>query len=294
MSVDYVTLLRFERGEISEAEAARVRAQLARDPVVRVDLDWIVALRTATLRGALEGGRVGPAPSPDDVAALAEGTLGAERGIEVRAQLAACEDGYGMLRAALEELSVARQEQGESAPHAMQRRPRAWGTRRQLLAAAAAMALSALAWRLVPRGHGDEVDVPPGSIERALALVDRTPLPVPTLRSGPLFSGLSAYESEAYPDAIRELRAAVEESPALGEAWLYLGSAYLIVERDDDALSALLTALEACTGSYANEARWQLAQARLATGDLEGARSLLRETTTGRHVADARDLLGEL
>lgn len=275
------TMLRFERGELPPHEAAEVRRRLENDAQARDWLEWIAVLRRASASEVWERASADP-PDPMEIAALAEGTLPAGRARDVRAALARSAEGYGMFEAALEEVHAATPLDAPGSgdqhprPARLLRDPRAW-----IAAAAVLLAIFAVG-RFAP---DPGVDV--------TALARREPLLVATLRSGedPIQPGLRAYGNTDYAAAVGELSAATVIDPENCLGWLYLGSALLLLERAEEAVPALEHAADSCTGSLADEARWQLAQARLAGGDGPRAAALLESLTESNHADDARTQL---
>lgn len=277
------TMLRYERGELSTSEREEVRLRLERDAEARAWLEWIAGLRRAS---ASDGFAVAGSSAPDEIeiAALAEGTLAEERADEVRAALASCADGYAMLEAALDEVRALAAERVAGPASPPRRGPRRLpGSFGWLALAASLLALLAL-W-----GRGDD------SNADVVALARLEALPVATLRSGSdsLEQGLGAYRDADYPTAVTHLRAATESDPESSEAWLYLGSAQLLLKRTAEARSALERAVVA-DGSWSAEARWQLAQLALAAGDAEDARARLETCLDAHRAEEARALLERL
>lgn len=304
---DWLELLRLERGELGEAQAAAWRARLESDPEAREWLAWAQALR-AGVGGTAESG---PAPDPMDVAALALGELSSREAAEVRAQLAVCPDGMGMLTAALEEVAAQgagaggraaagrggvgerRLDLGRVGPdggvEATGSAGRGWG--RVLILAAGVLVLAwggQSLWRGGSGGGAGE------GVRAALAaLAERSVLPVASLRSE---SGqaLEQYGEGRWAAAAQGLEERVAADPSDGPAWLYLGSARMLTGEDAQALAALEQAAAHCAGSYAPEAQWLLAQARLIAGDGPGARAaLLTLKGTPREVS-ANGLLARM
>jgi hypothetical protein len=304
MSVDLEILLRLERGELAAEEAAEVRRALAGDAQAREWLAWIRGARRGTPAllvpdPAWEGSAVadaGAAPDPADVAALAEGRLAPDEARAVRAALARCDDGPEMLLAAL---TAARDLAGDveravpAAPPrpvpavASQRRPLARDPRTWLVAAAAAAVILLVLW---PDRDGAPREL--GAVARIEALAVNAVRGDASARE----RGLEAYARADFAAAIAALSAATAADGGDGEAWLYLGSALLLESRAPDAAPALEAAAAAAKGPFAEEARWQLAQARLALADGDAARAQLERIASGdgHRAPDARDQLGEL
>lgn len=283
-------LLRLDRGELAEADAASLRRRLEREPDAREWQAWIAALRSGGAGPAPEVSdpeRGGDEPDPIEIAALAEGTLPAERARTVRAALLRAPDGLGLLEAAVEE---ARHVQQEAAPRATPvRRPTQLRFPATWLAAAAVLLVVVLGIGLGLRGRKADL--------RALAL--REALAVPELRTSTddLARGFTAYLAGDWSGAADAFAAAEREGASACESALYLGSSLLLAERDPESLAALLRARESCSGSFRSEALWQLAQAHLALGDARQATGMLytlvAEGASHRHD-DARSLLARL
>lgn len=288
---DLDELLRFERGELAPSRSEAWRARLDSDAEAREWLAWAQGLRKGVGPGS--GSGEGGAPDPMDVAALAQGILDGEQAHEVRAQLADCPDGMGMLAAALEEVAaqgIGAGEVGRADGAAVERRDRpeaqshAW--RRVLLLAAGLLVLTwggRALWLGGSEGAGS-------SGANWAALAERSVLPVATLRSG-AGQALELYGQGRWKEAAAGLEARVAAEATDGPAWLYLGSARLLAGEDASGLAALEQAAQHCRGSYAPEAQWLLAQARLIAGDGPGARALLEELSGTRRESAARQLL---
>jgi len=140
---------------------------------------------------------------------------------------------------------------------------------------------------------------------RARDLARLEPIPVNMTRSVPepgssaerKLQGLERYRDGDYEEAralLREAAGAETEDPDL---LLFLGSAALL-SGDYGAAVNQLTACVEIAGSAAlrEEASWQLANAHLAAGHVDEARSLLHELAGGRgaRAADAAALEGAL
>ncbi|MEM9378523.1 MAG: hypothetical protein AAGB93_01145 [Planctomycetota bacterium] len=286
------SLVRYESGDATPEEAAAVEKRLASDPEAAAGLEWIRALRAAGEAGALRGDETGSPPDPIEVAALAEGTLPAARADEVRAALAACAEGYEMLAVALEEV---RPDRGLRAlPGGAARPVRRRGVDRGWMVAIAVAAAAAAALLLSILSSGAE-GPPTEQDPAALAsLVDRTPLPVPSLRSTAAPAGLAAYRDGDFIRAAEELAAAAVDAPKDGLVLLYLGSARRMAGDDRAALEPLARSREVAADSLAEEATWQLAHAHLALGRAGEAEALFEGIEAGPRAAEARAILEAL
>lgn len=292
-------LLRLERGELGGEAAGRWRGRLEHDQEAQDWLAWARAARGGAGSGPLSEAEA-PAPDPMDVAALAQGLLEPDVAREVRRQLLDCVDGMGMLRAAIVECEAQGEEVSplgaqpastfgaDRAANQVQGRALIRGGFGRVLLLAAGLLI--LAWA----GRSLWQQSPSGTPERArlVALAERSAMPTASLRSG-LAEGLELYSQGRWPEAAQALVAALKEEAAedAGPTWLYLGSAQLMAGEDGPALASLEQAHALCEGSYAPEAAWQLAQARLLAGDGEGARSLLDGLAETHRGGDAADLL---
>jgi hypothetical protein len=151
------------------------------------------------------------------------------------------------------------------------------------------------------------VILPDGSMdpERAKELARLTPIPV-NLTRGPVEPdsfeedrqlGLEAYRDGRYREAAGFLQKAVEHRPADAELHLYLGSAAMLAGDSEAALVHLQQCFEhAQTDALRAEAQWQLANAQLAVGDVDAARSVLRRLLEagGLHADESARLLERL
>ena len=296
---DIQAILQFERGELTGQAAAYWQARVEQDQEARDWLAWARALRST--RWPQEGSDTAAAPDPMDIAALAQGRLDPIEARSVREQLLACEDGMGMLAAAMEECAVRglQPELDEEAPAVAPLPvseaaipPPQRGLRRVLMLAAGLFAMvwaGRQLWQAAP---------PAGHAHLALAaLAERQALPTPRLRSSAA-QGLDLYGQGLWLDAAEALRSAsnddLDNEAAGGPVWLYMGSALLMAGEGLRALEALEEAYARCEGSYAPEAAWQLTQARLLAGDEEGARALLVELEGSRRHTSATLLLERL
>ncbi|MEM1449053.1 MAG: hypothetical protein AAGI22_08060 [Planctomycetota bacterium] len=284
-------LLRYERGDATPDEARSLEARVASDPDAASWLEWIRALRAAGDAGALRGDEAGAPPDPIDVAALAEGTLSAERAGEVRAALASSADGYEMLAVALEEVEASRTLRVLPGGAARSGNRPGWIAAITVAAVAAAVLLVSI----LSRNADDPPAGPDGVAPAVLAtLVDRTPLPVPSLRSAPTSEGLTAYRDGDFARAATELAKAAEVAPEDGLVLLYLGSARRMTGDDAGALEPLGRARDVAAESMATEATWQLAHAHLALGRADDAAALLETIEAGPRAAEARAILETL
>jgi hypothetical protein len=263
-------LLRYHRGELSDAEAEELRQRLETDGEARRWDAWIGLLSSAGSGDSPETGA--GEPDPIEIAALAEGRLAEPRASEVRAALAGMADGDELLETALAEVRANRKRWWV---HRLLRDARTWA------AAAVLVVIAVLGYR-AREGRPD-----------LASLVQRSPLAVPTVRSaeGALARGFSAYREGRYEDAADELRTATQTPSSECEAWLYLGSSLFLLSRDEEAGEALLHARGSCAGSLADEAAWQLAQVRLASGDGPAAAALLQALEGSHREDDAREIL---
>ena len=280
-------LLRYERGELSPAEAASLQADVNADAEARAWLEWIKAVR-GTSSAATAGTDSCPLPDPIEIAALAQGSLERDRAAELRRQLGTHPDGFALFEAAVEEVSELQATIAtQLAPRPrgrLFRFPGAW------LAAAAAVLIAVGVWM---RQDPSAVDY--GS----LAL--REPLTAPVLRndqggSAAYARGLEHYRESDWEQAIAELESAVAAQPDLGVGWLYLGSARLQLGLDAAAAAAFEEAVLHCEGTFADEARWQSVQALLATEAADAAAERLSALAAdgGHRTRDAETLIAEL
>ncbi len=258
-------ILRFERGELEEEAAGRVREQLKSDPQAAAWLDWLGALR-AGARG-MDPQRGADAPSGSapatfgEIAQLATGSLGPDEAARVREKLLATPDGYDLLESALEEFSILqgahattpretgapilqgpRPASGEISPGGTHRgRPRAiFG----VLAAAMLVAVGLWLWQRPASGDQDP------AVKSVATLAEKAAMSVPTLRAATSEAGLRAYAEGDFPRAASLLRAATAEDPGAGTIWLYLGSAELLLGNLSGAADAFEVARAKCEPSY--------------------------------------------
>ena len=286
MGLSLDTLLRLERGELAPDEAGMARRSLSNDPQAREWLAWIGALRRAAQTEEEPEGDDALAVDPIEIAALAEGALTEARAREVRSQLAASPRGYALLESALDALAEDMPAAGPTrvvSPSELRRIPR-----RALWGAGLAAAASVIVWAALARFG-------PGGAEPLAAFARIEPLPVADLRGqgDQLEAGLGHYRAGRWVEAAAAFEAALESDPDLGEAWLYLGSARLLQDRPRVAREALERAEETALGSFAAEARWQLAQVQLLLEDRDPAVALLDALAGGssHRAEDAREQL---
>ncbi len=296
-------LLRLEREDLDGEAAERWRERLEGDSEAQDWLAWARAVRrgaSSPWAGEGEADAGTPAPDPMDVAALAQGLLEPDAARDVRRQLLGCVDGMGMLRAALEECAVQGDahlqeafqpdvplEEDSDPSRGPGQAPIRGGFGRVLLLAAG---LLILAW--AGRSVWQQATADSPDRARLVALAERSAMPTASLRSE-LAGGLELYGQGRWAEAAQALGAALEEEAAAdaGATWLYLGSAQLMAGEDGSALASLEQAHALCEGSYAPEAAWQLAQARLLAGDGDGARGLLDGLAGTHRGGAAADLL---
>ena len=322
-------LMRFERGEVSAFESARIERALASDPEAREWLDWLQALRRAARSedpdvssssaehsdaappeaappeaappeaGPSEAGPSGTGASheavdADEIAAFALGDLSAGEARDVRARLDGTPDGYAMLESALEESAFLAEEEFDVASPPLDSSGRRIAesprTRPRPWGWLAAAVVIVGLGVAVFRSMGDHGTPSPDPVDLT-ALAERVPMPVPTLRNPDVTRGLVAYGDNDYETAAEQLARAVAEDQGDGLGWLYLGSARLLLGDDAGAVSALRTARERAAPSLSIEATWQLAQAYLARGEREQALETLEALTGSRRESDARRLL---
>ncbi len=139
-------------------------------------------------------------------------------------------------------------------------------------------------------------------IREVIALAVLEPLPVSVSRGSTVAAdertaGLDAYAGGDHVQAVELLESVLRSAPEDAEAALYLGSALMLSERTADAIPILEeAAARAPRGRAADELRWQLAQACLASGERALARRALEDVVTagGRHREAARRLLDRL
>ena len=284
MSVSLEDLMRFERGDTSAFESARIERALVDDPEAQEWLAWLRGLRRAMHSEAPHSESQVDAVDADEIAALALGELSADEAKSVRDRLDRTHDGYALLESALEEIEFLA---GDNADvEKTHPAPRSWG----LLAAAVVLVGLGL---LIFRSMGDDRAPAPEAIDLT-ALAERVAMPVPTLRNPDVTRGLVAYGDGDYEVAAKQLARAVADDPSDGLGWLYLGSARLLLQDDEGAASALRIARERAAPSLAIEATWQLAQAHLALEQRGDALDVLGALAGTRREADARRLLEAL
>lgn len=139
-----------------------------------------------------------------------------------------------------------------------------------------------------------------------LARIEPLPVLLPRSETGNEFDeawirGIEAYRAHDFFRATSSLGRAAELAPSKPEVVLYLGSAQLLLGLFDVAIQTLTAAVDlASSGStdeqpsaLAEEARWQLANARLAHGDAAAAIPLLEGISVdqGTHADEAVSLL---
>jgi tetratricopeptide (TPR) repeat protein len=251
----------------------------------------------ANAPGALARWRDGAeCPSEHVLAAFAEGRLDAERAAGVRAHLARCGACVADARAALEELAAAAPV--VSAPQGRGRlRPVA--SKALWIGLAAAAALLVFFGPFGPRDGGagarraNAIEL--ARVEALPARVPRGPRPDAGDEAELAFrDGLAAYAAGDYAAAEVALGYAVGLAPERADAALYRGSVLLLLERPEEAVPHLERA-RAAEGDAGREARWQLAQALLATGKVaEAVGELDALAGSGHRAADAAELRDRL
>lgn len=109
--------------------------------------------------------------------------------------------------------------------------------------------------------------------------------------------GFRLYVDGRYAEAREALSGAADQRPGDAQVALALGSAQLLLG-DSEAAVASLNAAARAAGSTAlrEEALWQLTMARLASGDVPGARQALDRVLyqNGNYMDRARELLERL
>lgn len=189
-------------------------------------------------------------------------------------------------------------------------------------AAAAALVLvtGAAFWtvsrRTAPGGGPTTADLPsaraspPGADTRAAAVEARVaelarvepPVYIPlTMRSAEdsrarFDNAMAAYTTGRYADAASGLELVVSQRPRAANAHFFLGIAYLMLDRTDDAIRELRRCLDTRDPAYAADAQFFLAKGFLRKGDREAAAGALEAVTrlNGTRVNDARDLQNAL
>ena len=109
--------------------------------------------------------------------------------------------------------------------------------------------------------------------------------------------GLELYRSGDYAAALEHLGQAYDAKPEDDEIPLYMGSAHLILGQPQEA-AVFFKAVSGKTSNDAirEESLWQLANAQIAAGRADEARSVLKEVlaANGPHTPVAKELLEEL
>lgn len=167
------------------------------------------------------------------------------------------------------------------------------------LAAAAALLVLFGGWLASRRAAS------PGA-EHVAALVDRRPITAPAsllrgdgAQRGAAFErGMEAYRAGDYARASRELAALHAERAGDRLVGLYLGIALLQSRdaADSERAARLFEEIQDAPGLLGERARWYLANARLAAGDVDGARRVLEALVDadGDYEPNARALLEAL
>jgi hypothetical protein len=149
--------------------------------------------------------------------------------------------------------------------------------------------------------------LPDGTVdpERARGLARIEPIPVNITRS-PVspgsfeearLIGLESYRDGDYGRAAERLDEAVDLRPDAAELYLYLGSAAMLDNDYEPATRYLQTCIErAGNDALRDEAMWQLANAYLAGGDVNSARTTLQRIRDagGARAGDSTRLLTRL
>jgi tetratricopeptide (TPR) repeat protein len=186
----------------------------------------------------------------------------------------------------------------EEEPDAERRRRAAPSfARRWWPAAAVAAAAVVAALIFLPRGSvNDRMPAGLARIEPLPVQITRAVVEPGTFEAARL-RALELYRDGDYTGAhntFGEALAMRQEDP---EMLLYLGSCELLLGAAADATRHLETGLERTDHpALREELYWQLAQARIVTGDAQGARRALEAAAgiSGRHTADARAQLEEI
>jgi hypothetical protein len=241
-------------------------------------------------------------PSERVLAALAEERLDEERAAGVRAHLARCGACVADVQAALAELeavSLEARTQPAAPDSAHEVRPRL----RLVASRAAWIGLAAAAlilFLLRPFGPSDGGAIDPRAAVE-LARVEALPARVARGEADEaelaFREGLVHYVERRWDAAEVALAHAAALAPERADVALYRGSAALLDGRPADAIAPLEQA-SAAEGTPGREARWQLAQALLASGRPADARAALEVLAAGdpedHRAADAREQLAEL
>jgi tetratricopeptide (TPR) repeat protein len=160
-------------------------------------------------------------------------------------------------------------------------RPWSWGP----LAAAALVLVAFGLWTVWDRGGRQPASGLPTLVE--LAQVEPIPAPRSVLRAtdtrtnDAFAAAMELYAEGEYgraKDALAKVLTELDdEAPERALAWLYFGVANLQGPDSTGAEPALEEAARIGTGLVAERARWYLGNARLASGDVEGALAAFRD-----------------
>lgn len=182
------------------------------------------------------------------------------------------------------------------------------------LAVAATLAIAAAGglWWMRPNTPGEPaVDAPVASSPEpspivALWAIDPPPVRLPLTALGPsrsgapvsgadvaLFEALDAYRVGRIADSVAPLEAVARSRPEAFETQFYLGAAYLLTGRAEEAVAPLSSARDRAAADRVPEVEWYLATAEQRTGRVDSARARLRSLCDGASEYSARACAAE-